>query len=94
MARRKTKIISTLGPATQSPEMIHQLITAGANVFRLNMSHASHDWCREVIGQIKEQSYATGVSVASLIDLQGPSIRTGDIDGKMNLNILMALELN
>ncbi|MAB76617.1 MAG: pyruvate kinase [Verrucomicrobiales bacterium] len=85
MARRKTKIISTLGPATQSPEMIHQLITAGANVFRLNMSHASHDWCREVIGQIKEQSYATGVSVASLIDLQGPSIRTGDIDGKMNL---------
>ena len=85
MARRKTKIISTLGPATQSPEMIHQLITAGANVFRLNMSHASHDWCREVIGQIKKQSYATGVSVASLIDLQGPSIRTGDIDGKMNL---------
>lgn len=85
MARRKTKIISTLGPATQSPEMIQQLITAGANVFRLNMSHASHDWCREVIGQIKEQSYATGISVATLIDLQGPSIRTGDIDGKMNL---------
>ena len=85
MARRKTKIISTLGPATQSPEMIQQLITAGANVFRLNMSHASHDWCREVIGQIKEQSNATGISVATLIDLQGPSIRTGDIDGKMNL---------
>lgn len=85
MARRKTKIISTLGPATQSPEMIRQLMTAGANVFRLNMSHASHDWCREVIGQIKEQSNATGISVATLIDLQGPSIRTGDIDGKMNL---------
>ena len=85
MARRKTKIISTLGPATQSPEMIHRLITAGANVFRLNMSHASHDWCREVIGHIKEQSTAAGISVATLVDLQGPSIRTGDVDGKMNL---------
>ncbi|MBP83280.1 MAG: pyruvate kinase [Verrucomicrobiales bacterium] len=85
MARRKTKIISTLGPATQSPEMIRQLIEAGANVFRLNMSHASHRWCREIIGHIREQSNATGISVATLIDLQGPSIRTGDVDGKMDL---------
>jgi pyruvate kinase len=85
MARRKTKIISTLGPATQSPEMIRQLIEAGTNVFRLNMSHASHQWCREIIGHIREQSNVTGISVATLIDLQGPSIRTGDVDGKVDL---------
>lgn len=85
-ARRKTKILSTLGPATQSPEMIAQLIQAGANIFRLNMSHAAHDWTREVIANIREQSQKLDMSVAILIDLQGPSIRTGDVDGKLELN--------
>lgn len=85
MSTRKTKIISTLGPATQSPEMIAKLIETGANVFRLNMSHASHEWTREIVKHIREQSEALGMSVATLIDLQGPSIRTGDVDGKLDL---------
>ena len=85
MNRRKTKILATLGPATQSPEMIRQLIESGANVFRLNMSHAAHDWCRKVITHIREQSAEAGITVATLIDLQGPSIRTGDVDGKLDL---------
>ncbi|MDF1659881.1 MAG: pyruvate kinase [Verrucomicrobiales bacterium] len=85
MSTRKTKIISTLGPATQSPEMITKLIEAGANVFRLNMSHASHEWTREIVTNIRKQSEALSMSVATLIDLQGPSIRTGDVDGKLDL---------
>ena len=46
---RRTKIISTLGPATDSAEMIGKLIDAGVNIFRLNMSHAPHDWVRRVV---------------------------------------------
>lgn len=77
---RKTKIIATLGPATQAPEKIRQLIEAGVDVFRLNMSHARHDWTREIVSHIREQSDAAGRSVASLVDLQGPSIRTGVLE--------------
>ena len=45
---RRTKIVSTLGPATDSAEMIGKLMDAGVNIFRLNMSHAPHDWVRRV----------------------------------------------
>ncbi|MAS94169.1 MAG: pyruvate kinase [Verrucomicrobiales bacterium] len=83
---RKTKIISTLGPATQSPEKIKELIEAGVNVFRLNMSHASHDWTRDTVKYIREQSSALDKSVATLVDLQGPSIRTGDVEEKLSLS--------
>ena len=85
MSIRKTKILSTLGPATEKPEKIRELIEAGANVFRLNMSHARHEWTREVVQNIREQSEAIDRSVAILIDLQGPSVRTGDVDGKLEL---------
>ena len=53
---RRTKIISTLGPATDSPEMIGKLIDAGVNIFRLNMSHAPHDWVRRVVADIRAES--------------------------------------
>jgi len=86
MSTRKTKIISTLGPATQSPEKVRELIEAGANVFRLNMSHAAHDWTREIVATIREQMEVTGKYVAILVDLQGPSIRTGDVEGKLDLH--------
>jgi len=85
MNHRKTKIISTLGPATETTEVIRELIEAGTNVFRLNMSHAKHDWTREIVSNIREQSKAADQPVAILIDLQGPSIRTGDVDGKLEL---------
>lgn len=85
MAPRKTKIISTLGPATDSPEKIGELVEAGVDVFRLNMSHASHEWTREVVANIRKKSEELDSSVAVLVDLQGPSIRTGDVDGKLEL---------
>lgn len=60
--------------------MLEALIKGGANVFRLNMSHAKHEWVREVCPRIREISARLGQHVAILCDLQGPSIRTGDVD--------------
>jgi len=77
--RRKTKIIATLGPATQTPTAVRDLLLAGVDVFRLNMSHAAHDWTRELVGTIRSVASELEVDVATLIDLQGPSIRTGDL---------------
>ena len=82
---RKTKIIITLGPATESEEMIGRLIDEGTNVFRLNMSHAKHDWAAEMAKRVRSQSEARGVHIAVLFDLTGPSIRTGDLDKPYNL---------
>ena len=82
---RKTKIIVTLGPATDSVGKIGELLEAGANIFRLNMSHAKHDWVREVVGHIRQQCEQLDRSAAILIDLQGPSIRTGDLEQPLEL---------
>ena len=82
---RKTRIICTLGPATDSNEMLKAMIEAGSNVFRLNMSHAKHDWVRDVCARIRTISADLGEHVAILVDLQGPSIRTGDVDGELVL---------
>lgn len=83
---RKTKLICTLGPATQSSEAIRSLVEAGAGIFRLNMSHAAHDWVREVVGTVRAEAASLGVEVATLVDLQGPSIRTGEVEGRLCLN--------
>ncbi|MEJ6728586.1 MAG: pyruvate kinase [Akkermansiaceae bacterium] len=82
---RKTRIICTLGPATESNEKLAELIDAGADVFRLNMSHAKHDWCRDIVERIRTISGTCGRWVGVLFDLQGPSIRTGDVEGKIPL---------
>src|SRR5207237_9157054 len=76
---RKTKIICTLGPASEKPETLRQLVQEGANVFRLNMRHAQHDWVREIIPCIRAIAQELGRSVAILMDTQGPAIRTRDL---------------
>ncbi len=76
---RKTKILVTLGPATESAERIGSLIKHGVNIFRLNMSHASHDWVRTVNARVRDEAEAQDTDVAVLMDLTGPSIRTGDV---------------
>jgi len=76
---RKTKLIVTLGPATESPEMIGKLIDGGVNVFRLNMSHAKHDWAAEMTRHVRKESGKRDAHIAVLFDLTGPSIRTGDL---------------
>ncbi len=84
---RKTSIIITLGPATDSPERLGECIDSGVNVFRLNMSHAQHDWCRTVVKDIRRIAEEKKKHVAVLFDLQGPSIRTGDLDAPYQLAI-------
>ena len=76
---RKTKIICTIGPQTESREMLEKMITAGVNVARLNMSHATHDWTRQMVERIRLASETTGRPCAILMDTQGPAIRTGDL---------------
>jgi pyruvate kinase len=82
---RKTKIIATLGPATDSAEMIGKLIAAGVNIFRLNMSHGAHDWVRRVVKDIRATARAQEKPVGILMDTQGPAIRTGDLPAALNL---------
>ena len=82
---RRTKIVATLGPATSSAEMIGKLIDAGANIFRLNMSHAPHDWVRKVYATIREESARRSRHIGILMDTQGPAIRTGDISSPLDL---------
>ncbi|MFU8893759.1 MAG: pyruvate kinase [Luteolibacter sp.] len=79
MTPRKTKLICTLGPATEDPAVIGRLIDGGANVFRLNMSHAKHDWAREMAKLVREQALLREKHCAVLFDLTGPSIRTGEL---------------
>jgi pyruvate kinase len=82
---RRTKIIATLGPATESEEMLVQLIRAGVDVVRLNMAHASHDWTRDIIHRIRAASHKAGREVAIMMDIKGPEIRTGDVDSPIEL---------
>ncbi len=82
---RRTKIIATLGPATESPEMLRKLVAAGMNVARLNMSHAPHDWIRRIVPEIRAAAKEQGKFVGILLDTQGPAIRTGDLPAKLDL---------
>jgi pyruvate kinase len=82
---RRTKIISTLGPATDSAEMIGKLMDAGVNIFRLNMSHAPHDWVRRVFADIRAESARRQHHTGILMDTQGPAIRTGDLSVPLDL---------
>ncbi len=76
---RRTKIICTLGPASEKSETLREMMTAGTDVFRLNMSHAEHGWVRDIVPRIRTLSHELRRPVAILIDTQGPAIRTGDL---------------
>ncbi|MBK8857480.1 MAG: pyruvate kinase [Opitutaceae bacterium] len=82
---RRTKIIVTLGPATESEAMLEKIIGAGANIVRLNMAHAKHDWTRDVIRRIRTVSARLGREVAIMMDIKGPEIRTGDVSVPLEL---------
>ena len=76
---KRTKILATLGPATNSPEKIEKLIASGANGVRLNFSHGNHEERLEQIPWIRQASHSLGHPVAILQDLQGPKIRLGSL---------------
>jgi pyruvate kinase len=82
---RKTKIICTLGPATEKTETLRQLIGRGVDVFRLNMSHAKPDEVREIVPRIRKLAAELNKPVGILLDTQGPAIRTGDLKTDLRL---------
>ncbi|WP_425395923.1 pyruvate kinase [Aeoliella sp.] len=82
---RHTKIIATLGPATESREMLEKLIAAGVDILRLNMAHASREWVTNTVQRIREVSDKLERHVAVMMDIKGPEIRTGDVDGLVDL---------
>ncbi len=82
---RRTKIIFTLGPATEGEEMLEKMIRAGADIVRLNMAHARHDWTRAVIRRVRAISTRVGREVAVMMDIKGPEIRTGDLAAPIEL---------
>ena len=75
--RKKTKIVATLGPATSSRTVLKKMIQAGANVFRINFSHANYEEVKERVQMIRELGEEMGTSTAILADLQGPKLRVG-----------------
>jgi pyruvate kinase len=78
---RRAKIVATLGPASGQPEMIAKLFEAGADVFRINMSHTSHDRMRELVAAIRGLENIYNRPVGILVDLQGPKLRIGTFAG-------------
>jgi pyruvate kinase len=74
---RNTKIVATLGPATDPPEILRKLFEAGVNVFRLNASHGTQEDHVRRIQEVRQLSADTGLNVGVLLDLQGPKIRLG-----------------
>lgn len=93
MAFRKTKIICTIGPATNSAEKIRELAEAGMNIARINMSHGDQKAHEAVIKMIKSYNKTAAMPIAILLDTQGPEIRTGDLMENFTLAVGDMIEI-
>ncbi|MEX0330115.1 MAG: pyruvate kinase [Puniceicoccaceae bacterium] len=82
---RHTKIVFTIGPATNNVDTLSELLHKGVDVCRFNMAHADHDWTREAIANIEAASNAVGRRVALMMDVKGPEIRTGFLEEAFEL---------
>lgn len=80
-----TKIIFTIGPATEGDAILSVLIKNGVDICRLNMAHGSLEWARAIIQKIRKMSGEVGRQIAIMMDIKGPEIRTGDIEGEWEL---------
>lgn len=78
---RRVKIVATLGPASAAPEILERLFLAGVDVFRINMSHSSHDMARTLAFTIRDTARRQRHPIGILADLQGPKFRLGEFDG-------------
>ena len=78
---RHCKILCTLGPASNTPELVGALMDAGMNAVRLNLSHGTHEDHTRVYKTVRKEASRRGIAVAILADLQGPKIRVGTIPG-------------
>ena len=77
---RRTKIVATIGPATAKPDVLRELIKAGATTLRLNFSHGTHEDHQRSVRLIRQTSFELNQPVAILQDLQGPKIRLGKFE--------------
>lgn len=84
-SHRQTKIIFTIGPTTESEEMLGDLIREGVDICRINMAHATHDWTRSVCRRIKKVCKDVGREIGILMDVKGPEIRTNRRDDVIQL---------
>ncbi len=84
---RKTKIVCTIGPASESPEVLEQLILAGMNVARLNFSHGNHEEHAVRIATIRDVAAKLNKTIGILLDTKGPEIRTNNMEnGEVHLS--------
>lgn len=90
---RHTKIIATIGPATESDERLADLIASGVDVLRLNMAHGTGEWVGQIASRIRAVSAHVGRHVALMIDVKGPEIRTGPLDSPIDLTVGMTFRL-
>jgi pyruvate kinase len=74
---RKTKLLATLGPASEDTSVVEKLFEVGADIFRINMSHSSHDVLRARVKQLRAMEAKYNRPVGILADLQGPKLRVG-----------------
>ena len=84
---RHTKIVATVGPATESAERLTQLINAGVDVIRLNMAHGTGEWVTALVGRIRQASVQTQRHVAVMMDVKGPEIRTAPVNEALDLKV-------
>ena len=87
-----TKITFTLGPASESEEMLSKLILEGVDLCRLNMAHANHEWTRASIRRVKAVCAKVGRHIAIMMDVKGPEIRTGDLALPIDLTVGQILD--
>ena len=85
MRFKRTKVICTIGPSTESFSMLKQMQKAGMNVARINMSHSDHKSAKKIIDRIKKLNKQINTPVGILMDTQGPEIRTGDTNNIVNI---------
>lgn len=78
---KKTKIVCTLGPSSSSYDVLRKMIESGADVMRFNLSHGTHEEHRDRIDLVRRISEDLGRPIGIMVDLQGPKIRAGDLEG-------------
>ena len=86
-AKKKTKIVCTMGPATEDENVLRQLIQEGMNVARFNFSHGSHEYHRAMIERVRKVSSELKIPVAIMLDTKGPEVRTGLLEGGQKITV-------
>ncbi len=85
MHHRNTKIIFTIGPATDKPEMLRALIREGVDICRINMAHAPREELSGIVARVREAGRDVGRDIAIMVDIKGPEIRTGEVEEPLQL---------